>query len=210
MTRSSFAQFIVDVARDPQSRLHPYFEWDDAKASQQYRLALRMRARVFSINGTAPLIVHRFSNAGAAPDEATAYRESQYRSAEGWLGIPVAAFQFAAREVCRELGHTQPLSLLIEADGRDVRDATPLVRIDGEPVMDIRRGFGKYRGHGVLTRFCKWTAKLHVQWDADQFTEEDVANLIARAGQLAGVGYGSHGRYSSGLGFGRFVIIDSE
>ncbi len=31
-------QMVVDFARDPSRKLHWYFEWDDAKAGEQYRL----------------------------------------------------------------------------------------------------------------------------------------------------------------------------
>lgn len=40
---------LVDVARDPASPLHKYFEWDDAKAAEQYRIT-QARYYMRSIN----------------------------------------------------------------------------------------------------------------------------------------------------------------
>lgn len=42
-------QALVEVARDPASHLHKYFEWDDAKAAEQYRLT-QARYYLRSIN----------------------------------------------------------------------------------------------------------------------------------------------------------------
>lgn len=42
-------QALVDAARDPQSELHKYFEWDDVKAAEQYRLT-QARYYMRSIN----------------------------------------------------------------------------------------------------------------------------------------------------------------
>jgi hypothetical protein len=33
------AELMVDEARDPKSRLHRYFQWDDKRAADEYRLA---------------------------------------------------------------------------------------------------------------------------------------------------------------------------
>lgn len=42
-------QALVDAARDPESKLHKYFEWDDAKAAEQYRVT-QARYYMRSIN----------------------------------------------------------------------------------------------------------------------------------------------------------------
>lgn len=42
-------QALVDEARDPKSPLHKYFEWDDARAAEQYRLT-QARYYMRSIN----------------------------------------------------------------------------------------------------------------------------------------------------------------
>lgn len=197
--------------------------------------APNLRTALFPIKGIAPLMTNHFSakreqemrskmeqgSTARSKKQRDArnfeqdYQEAQYRSAEGWHGINASAFRCAAVDACRLVGFKMTvakLSIFIEADGRDVRDGTPLVRIYGKPVMDIRPARNTT---GVIDlrsrpRFDEWTAKLRVQWDQDQFTQRDVANLIMRVGLQVGVGEGRpNSRDSVGLGFGRFVI-DSE
>jgi len=55
----------------------------------------------------------------------------------------------------------------------------------------------------------EWEATLQVQYDADQFTLTDVANLINRVGLQVGIGEGRHdSKESAGLGWGTFTILE--
>jgi len=60
----------------------------------------------------------------------------------------------------------------------------------------VRRGF-----------FNPWAAQPTLRWDGDQFSAEDVVNLLARAGGQVGIGAGRPGsKNSTGMGWGTFVV----
>src|SRR3990167_8873837 len=109
------------------------------------------------IEGTAPYVQARFSEkarqtmrdkqvAGStarkgtkreARDFARDFEQAQHRSTQGWVGIPASAFRNAMIDACRRVGFQMTrakMSIFIEADGFDVVDATPLVRLAaGDP-----------------------------------------------------------------------------
>jgi hypothetical protein len=56
-----------------------------------------------------------------------------------------------------------------------------------------------------------WRVELRITFDADQFTEIDVVNLMNRAGLQVGVGEGRpFSKKSAGMGYGTFKIINRE
>lgn len=138
---------------------------------------------------------------------------AQHRSSEGWAGIPAAALRNACIDACRMVGFQMTrakMSVFIQPDGFDASDGTPLVRlIADEPemtematrnatgVVDIR----------VRPMWRVWSALVRVTFDADQFTANDVTNLLARAGLQVGIGEGRpFSKSSAGLGFGLFHV----
>jgi hypothetical protein len=139
-------------------------------------------------------------------------QSAMHKSTEGWIGIPAASFRAACISACRLVGFKMTLakmSVFIEAEGFDQVDGVPLVRIHGDwermdmhtrnatGVVDIR----------VRPMWREWSANLRVQYDAEQFREEDVANLLMRAGMQVGVGEGRpDSKNSAGLGFGTFKL----
>lgn len=142
---------------------------------------------------------------------------AQHIAADGWNGIPAAAFRNACIRACAVVGFqmtTAKMSIFIEADGFDRDDATPLVRLRaGEPersqmatrnatgVVDIR----------IRPLWREWAADLRVTFDGDQFTSSDVVNLLARAGLQVGVGEGRpFSKSSAGLGFGTFRVETAD
>jgi hypothetical protein len=188
---------------------------------------------IFTLKGVSPYMQARFSakamqkmrdkQASGSQAKKGAKREprnfdddfvqAQHISTDGWNGIPASAFRNASIDVCRIVGFKMTLakmSIFVEADGLDMVDGTPLVRLlAGKPektelavrnatgVVDIR----------VRPMWREWGAKLRVRFDADQFTTSDVANLLARAGQQVGIGEGRpFSKESNGLGFGLFTI----
>jgi len=189
----------------------------------------------FNIRGTAPYVQNRFSNkaieamkakqeAGSTgkkgkardgKDFTACYEGAKHLSTDGWNGIPAGAFRAAMISACRLVGFKMTLaklSLFIEADGVDAVDGTPLVKILGEPhrvdhpvrnesgVMDIRPRPMWDAG---------WASKLVIRWDADQFTIQDVTNLLLRVGRQIGIGEGRpDSRNSAGLGWGLFDLAD--
>jgi hypothetical protein len=138
--------------------------------------------------------------------------EAMYVAEGGWNGIPASAFRKAIISACRLVNFKMTLaklSVFIEADGFDAKDGTPLVRITGEPErcdMHVRNATGVV---DIRSRplWRKWTASLRIRFDSDQFSEEDIANLISRVGLQVGVGEGRpDSKDSAGLGYGLFLL----
>jgi hypothetical protein len=184
------------------------------------------------IIGTSPLMVHRFHakatlmakhQAGSRvnkgkTDKAPRDFESEYEAARyrdkkaGWDGFNAASIRGALISACRTAGikMTQmKLAAFIEADGMD-EDGIPLVRIYGEPVMDIRYARNET---GVVDlrarpRYDEWHANLRIRFDADMIAFSDLANLLMRAGQQVGIGEGRpDSRKSAGIGYGLFDVL---
>jgi hypothetical protein len=140
------------------------------------------------------------------------YKQAMHRSTEGWIGIPASAFRSALIRACSLVNFKMTLaklSLFIVAQGFDDKDGTPLIKIEGTPekcehmvrnatgVCDIR----------VRAMWREWSAKVVIQYDADQFTQADVVNLFHRVGVQVGIGEGRPGsRESAGMGWGTFSI----
>lgn len=198
--------------------------------------APNMRTAIFRIVGTAPYVQARFSQkamlqmadkmrAGSASKKGKArpardfeddYRQAQHVSAEGWRGIPAGAFRNAMISACRLVGFKMTLgklSVFVEADGFDAVDGVPLVRIVGEPEkqeMHVRNATGVVDIR-VRPMWREWSAEVRIRYDEDQFTHQDVANLLNRVGQQVGIGEGRpDSKSSAGLGWGLFEIATDK
>jgi hypothetical protein len=195
---------------------------------------LRMGRLSIPIIGTAPLMQARFSaktmqaladrmregetarkgKARKPRDFESDYHEAMHISREGWHGIPAASFRNACISACRIVGFKMTLaklSIFIEADGYDAKDSTPLVRIThGLPQrseMMVRNATGVVDIR-VRPVFPEWGAKVRIKFDSGQFTQEDVVNLLYRAGAQVGIGEGRpDSKSSSGMGYGTFELI---
>lgn len=188
----------------------------------------------FLIEGTAPLVVERFSkkaelmakmaegkSAGSkkvrdARDYEKEAEEARYRAPEGWEGMNAAAFRAAMISACRLVGFKMTLAKLstfIEADGFDKNDGVPLVRVYGEShtyTAHTRNATGVV---DVRSRpmYRNWAAKLRVRYDTDQFKMVDVLNLVARCGMQVGIGAGRpDSKASAGCGFGLFNVVPTD
>ena len=192
-----------------------------------------LRIVQFHIVGTAPYVQHKFSEKvrqqiKAKHEEGSTARgkkkreprnfKAEYEAAthfseQNWPGIPAPAFRAAMISACRLVGFQMTkakLSVFIVADGLDIDEGTPLVKIKGKREM--------HEGHvrnetGVVDlrarpMWRKWTCDLNVQYDADQFTVTDVTNLLMRAGMQVGIGEGRPDSKKShtGMGWGTFEI----
>lgn len=198
--------------------------------------APRLSVAEFHLKGTAPYVQLRFSqkamNAMAEKMKAGSqargkkirearnfdddYEQAKHVSTEGWVGIPAGSFRAAMISACRLVGFKMTLAKLscfILADGFDRVDGVPLVKIGGEPepnIMAVRNATG------VADLRCRpmwrdWTCRLRVQFDQDQFSLQDVSNLLMRVGQQVGVGEGRpDSRDSCGLGWGTFRILEED
>jgi hypothetical protein len=108
------------------------------------------------------------------------------------------------------------LSLFIECDGFDATEGTPLIQIIGPEPRQLESmvrigGIAKTVDIAVRPQWLEWGARLRIKYDADQFSANDVVNLIARAGAQVGVGEGRPDSSSSaGMGWGTFEISDEK
>lgn len=197
--------------------------------------APNIREAKFLIRGTAPLVVHKFSakakamirqkqeagslaNKGkskSAKDFEEVFQGARHISTEGWDGIPAAAFRAGIISACRLVGFKMTLaklSIFVAADGFDKTEGTPLVRIlsPAEPERNesmVRLATGVC-DISVRPMWRIWGAELRIQYDADQFTADDVRNLLARVGAQVGVCEGRpDSKSSAGCGWGTFELV---
>jgi hypothetical protein len=192
-----------------------------------------MKTIAFKISGTAPLLQNAFSQgardemmskmASASTSRKGKKREARdyeqdmknatHLSEDWWQGIPASAFRSAMISACRLVGFKMTIakmSVFILADGLDAVDGMPLVRFEGEPERHDMAARVGISGTDIRVRpmWRKWSANLNIRFDADQFTETDVANLLQRAGMQVGIGEGRpDSRSSTGLGLGTFEIV---
>jgi hypothetical protein len=102
------------------------------------------------------------------------------------------------------------LSLFVIADGWDKYEPQiPLVRIYGESIKQEDRANVETGQPYVTIRaaYHNWTAKIKIRWDTDQFSLEDVTNLLARVGMQVGLCEGRpDSKNSAGMGWGLFDL----
>lgn len=190
----------------------------------------------YKIIGTAPMVQNKFSQrvledmaaaqaAGPsakkkakreAKDFDRCVKEATHISEKGWEGIPASAFRAGLISTCRLLGFPMTLaklSVFVVADGyeRDRFGVQPLVKITkGKPE---RTDFAVRNATGVADIRPRpmwkegWESVVTIRFDADQFTLEDVTNLLARMGEQVGIGAGRpDSKDSAGMGWGTFKI----
>lgn len=187
----------------------------------------------FHVRGIAPLVIHRFSHkiqeqmkqkmetgkaAGSRKNREPkntddTYQEARYISADGWDGFNASSVRAAMISACRLVGFKMTLaklSVFVEADGVDAQQPQiPLIRIIGKPVKqeDMARVETGQPYVTVRAAYHNWRAKIRIRFDADQFTLQDVTNLIARVGLQVGLGEGRpDSKNSAGMGWGLFTI----
>lgn len=197
--------------------------------------APNLRVLAIRIIGESPYVQHRFSKkaeiqakheagsagrnkskgAKAARDFEADCDAATHRSEEGWVGIPASAFRNAMISACRVAGYQMTkakLSFFCLADGLDAEEGSGLVRIEGKPeqtIMHVRNETGVVDLR-ARPMWRHWAAELRIRYDADQFTETDIMNLILRAGQQVGVGEGRpDSKKSAGMGYGLFTVEQS-
>ena len=188
---------------------------------------------VFDLIGTAPLVIHRFSakvknqmllkaeegkSSGSkknrtAQDSDKKFQEARYISKEGWDGFHAGAVRAAMISACRLVGYKMTLakmSVFVVADGYDAEEPQiPLIRIIGKAVRqdDMARVETGQPYVTIRAAYHDWRAKVKIRWDADQFSMQDVSNLLARVGQQVGIGEGRpDSKNSCGMGWGTFRI----
>jgi hypothetical protein len=199
----------------------------------------RMTTAAIKIVGTSAYVQHSFSEKQRKQMEATqqagqqargrkvrepkdfnaVYEAAKHVSTEGWIGIPAPAFRNACISACKLVGIVMTrakLSVFIVADGVDREDGTPLVRILGDKDQPhIHRASVRNESGVADVRWRpmwdsgKWRATVRVRWDEDQFSAEDIMNLMWRAGEQVGIGEGrADSPNSNGLGWGHFAVAE--
>lgn len=185
------------------------------------------------IQGTAPLMVSRFSQKARQQIEAkqtgpnqvkrkrppkdyvAEFQASRYIAREGWDGFYAGSIRAALINALRfvdGLPMTTAKGLFfIEADGLDREDGTPLVRIYGSKVQhDTRPAINADGGADMRNRArydVPWYAIVRIRFDADQVSASDTLNLLARAGIQIGLCEGRpFSKDSFGIGFGTFEV----
>ena len=197
-----------------------------------------LRTAELVIRGTAPYVQNKFSTramtammvqqkAGSqsakgkkrAPrDFDRDYKAAMHVAEGGWHGVPSSSLRNAMIAACRLVGFKMThakLSVFILPDGFDADDGTPLTRIrKGKPRKHVTR---VRNATGVMDLRARpmwsegWEATVRIEYDADQFSLEDVANLLMRAGRQVGIGAGRPGsRESNGVGWGVFTIAEEK
>lgn len=187
----------------------------------------------FEIVGTAPLVIHRFSakvkqemltkmETGKAASskkvrEARStddlFEEARYRSPEGWDGFQAGAVRKAMISACRLVNFKMTLaklSVFVEADGYDeLEPQIPLIRIYGKPVKQLDMARVETGQPYITSRaaYHKWSSRVRIRFDTDQFTLEDIANLLTRVGLQVGLGEGRpDSTNSAGMSWGLFEV----
>lgn len=187
----------------------------------------------FTLKGSAPLVIHRFSaktkqqmkekmEMGKASSSKKnrdpqstdgLYEEARYRFKDGGDGFHAGSLRNALISACRLVGFKMTLaklSLFVVADGVDAAEPQiPLVRIVGKPVKqeDMARVETGQPYVTVRAAYHNWAAKVRIRFDADQFTLEDVTNLLMRVGMQVGIGEGRpDSKNSAGMGWGLFEV----
>jgi hypothetical protein len=180
-----------------------------------------------------PLVIHRFSaklknemklkmETGKAAsskknrdpkDSDLTFNEARYRSRDGWDGFHAGALRKALISACRLVGFKMvlaKLSIFVEKDGVDAQEPQiPLIRIHADPVKQEDMARVETGQPYVTTRaaYHNWKSTVQIRWDSDQFTLDDVTNLLARVGQQVGIGEGRpDSKNSAGMGWGLFEI----
>lgn len=194
--------------------------------------APKIHTAEFRIVGTAPYIQLRFSEkamnamrakmelgsqaakkkAKDARDFDEDFRQALHVSDEGWNGIPASAFRNAMISACRLVGFKMTLaklSVFVLPDGFDKVDGVPLIKIEGSPephIMHARNATGVCDLR-VRAKYWPWAATVRVQYDSDQFSATDAANLMHRVGTQVGIGEGRpDSKMSAGMGWGTFRL----
>jgi len=191
----------------------------------------------FKIRGTAQYVQNKFSAKARAQIQATqeagstakgkkkrsakdfrkCYEECQYVAADGSKGVPAGAFRNALVSACKAVGFAMTrakIALFIIADCHDADDLfTPMVKITkGKPKMVISPA---RNANGAIDLRARahweegWEATVRVRYDADMFTLNDVANLMAQVGIRIGIGEGRpDSKDSCGMDWGMFEIVN--
>lgn len=195
-----------------------------------------LRHLVVKLRGTAPYCQNKFSAKAKAQmkakhesgsqsrkgkardpkDYQACYQEALHVDQHGDYGIPAPAFRNAMISACRLCGFKMThakLAVRVVTDRFDADDRTPLVPFTkGEPyytesLVRNETGVADIRPRPMWD--AGWEALVTIEYDAGQFSDADVVNLMTRVGMQVGIGEGRpDSKKSAGLGWGLFSIVE--
>ena len=199
-----------------------------------------IKTAVFNIEGTAPLVVHRFDQKikddfrrkieeGSRPrgknkfdpkstdDICEAAKYIGETKGKRWEGFNASGIRLAMISACRGANMKMTIakqSLFVEADGWDVfTPLVPLVRIIGQSRKSemIAKTETGVAMLCIRPMYQPWSAKVRLRFDADLFGLSDVTNLLARAGECVGICEGRpDSKNSGGMGWGTFRLTNES
>jgi len=181
----------------------------------------------FWIRGTAPLIQHAWSEKALRMLRMTAAERKKqpkvarnpeeealaamYVTDDGEPGLPMLAFKSALISAAhKDLGIEKTLvrkSLFLPAASYSANLIAPLVADAPEIREDIVRVGANQTDMRYRPEFKNWAVRVIVEIDSDMLNEQDVVNLVNRAGFSVGVG---EWRPEKGGEFGRFEFDTSH
>jgi len=191
--------------------------------------AANMQIAEFEIQGTAPLVIHRFSkkvlpdpdmpkpkNKRKSEDHPSTddrFNQARYISKEGWDGFHAGAIRAAMISACRLVNFKMTLaklSIFVIQDGWDeLEPQIPLIRIYGKPTkqIDVCRVETGQPYINARPAYHDWKAVIKIKYDADQFIIDDIFNLLVRVGTQVGLCEGRpDSKKSTGMGWGLFNV----
>jgi len=197
-----------------------------------------IKTAVFNIEGTAPLVIHRFDKkvmqdfedkiiAGSKPrgknkfepkdpqDICEAAKYIGRTGKETWEGFNASGVRLALISACRGANFKMTVikqCVFVEAEGYDMfTPLIPLVRIHGKSEMS-KLPAKTETGVAMLCirpMYNPWSAVLKIRFDADMLAISDLTNLLARAGACVGICEGRpDSKNSGGMGWGTFQIVN--
>lgn len=198
----------------------------------------KLKVAEFTIQGTAPLVVHRFAakikqqmkqkmeegkSASSkknreAKSTDTSFQEARYISKEGWDGFHAGAVRNALISACRLVNYKMTLaklSVFVLQDGWDKEEPQiPLIRIlnaKAQKQEDMGRVANGQPYVTVRAAYHNWSAKVRIRFDEDQFSLDDISNLLMRVGMQVGLGEGRpDSKNSCGMGWGTFELASAQ
>lgn len=166
---------------------------------------------------TRELIKEREANPNRKQEKVARDPEAEFRSALYVIarengkapvyGFPGPAFHKAMIAAggrfagLKNMGPTLAGAITVEADLVALRGSEPIMREDPRSIKGQRSSL-IYRAW-----FEEWESDLPIRFDADLFTEGQILNLIARAGEQVGIG---NWRPEKKGNFGRFEIVGGK
>jgi hypothetical protein len=186
---------------------------------------------VIRVEGTAPLVVNKFSAKAREMMKAAqeggktkakvakepknfmaCFEAARHISEEGWDGVPAVTFRKAMIDACRLVGFPMTkakIGFFVMADGVDRDEGTGLVKIIGdkpeyaEHLVRNQTGVADIRARPM---WRNWACDVTIKFDSGMFSLDDMANLLMRAGLQCGICEGRPSSQSGGMGWGLFEI----